>query len=298
MIAPALVLSQLTKAFGRGRARVRALGGVSLDLVPGEIVGLVGPCGSGTTTLLRLAAGQLAPDAGRVILAGGPVRSWRARRLVGFAPEHATFPPTLTVRETLDYFARLHATGAVRRSLVAWALERGGLEPVAGQRASLLPLGWSRRLAFAQAALGERRVLLLDQTLTGLDPLARRDVGSELLRLAAAGTAVLVASRELDALERLAARVVVLHRGMVVREGALATLLRHRVLEIVLDRPPDAPPPGFRVTPTGMEIDLAGGTVEGALAVCRAHHLAVRASRVRHRSLEDALLEACDAAPR
>lgn len=297
MIGPVLVLSQVTKLLGRGRARTRAVDGVSLDLVPGEIVGLVGPSGSGVTTLLRLAAGQLAPDGGRVLLAGGPVRARRARRWLGFAPEHPAFPPTLTVRETLDYFARLHRASG-RRSLVALALELGGLESVAGRRASLLPLGWSRRLALAQAALGDRRVLLLDQTLAGLDPLARRAVASELTRLAATGAAILVASHELDALEHLAARVVVLRQGAIVREGALVTLLGQRVLEIVLDRPPAAPPPGFRLTRSGMETDLAGRTVEGALALCRAHHLAVRASRVRHRSLEEALLDACGPAPR
>jgi ABC-2 type transport system ATP-binding protein len=208
------------------------------------------------------------------------------------------FAPTLTVREALDYFARFHVAGAARRALVGAALELGGLGAVAGRRASLLPRGWARRLAFAQASLGARRVLLLDQTLSGLDPLARRDLGEQLCRLAGAGVAVLLASHEPDVLERLVARVVVLRRGVVVRDGALATLLRERVLEIVLDRPPERPPPGFRATPSGLETDLEGGTVEAALALCLVHRLAVRASRVRYRSLEDAVLEACDAAPR
>lgn len=298
MTEPVLVLSRVTKEFRHRGARLRAVDGVSLELVAGEIVGLVGPSGAGTTTLLRLAAGLLAPDEGTVRLAGAPIRSWRARRLVGFAPENPIFPPTLTVRETLDYLARFHVAGAARRALVGAALELGGLERAARRRASLLPLSASRRLALAQASLGARRVLLLDQTLTALDPVARRELGERLRRLAGAGMAVLLASHEPDALERLVARVVVLRRGAVVREGAIAALLRERVLEIVLDRPPERLPPGFRATPSGLEADLEGGTVEAALALCRVHRLAVRASRVRYRSLEDTVLEACDAAPR
>ena len=86
--------------------------------------------------------------------------------------------------------------------------------------------------------------------------------------------------------------------GPVVSDPPVAALPRTRVLEVVLDRVPNRAPPGFRVTPGGLEIDLVDGTVEGALALCRAHRLAVRASRVRYRSLEDAVLEACDAGPR
>jgi ABC-2 type transport system ATP-binding protein len=295
---PTLVLSRVTKDFRYRRGRMRAVDGVSFELRAGEIVGLVGPCGAGTTTLLRLAAGVLAPDDGTVQLEGAPIRSWRARRVIGFAPENPVFPPTLTVRETLEYFARFHVAGAARRTLVGAALELGGLETVATWRASLLPRSWTGRLALAQATLGARRVLLLDQTLSGLDPLARRELGERLRRCAGAGMAVLLASHEPDVLERIVSRAVVLRRGAVVRNGALATLLRHRVLEIVLDRPPAQPPPGFRVTAIGLETDLEDRTVEAALALCRLHRLAVRASRVRYRSLEDAVLDACDAAPR
>ena len=88
------------------------------------------------------------------------------------------------------------------------------------------------------------------------------------------------------------------HDGPVVCEPPVAAYAAARALEIVLDRPPDRAPPGFRPTPTGLETDLEGGTAEAALAVCRAHRLAVRASRVRLRSLEDAVLATCEAVPR
>jgi len=280
----------VTRSFGA----VPAMAGVSLSLVPGEIVGLVGPNGAGKTTLLRLLAGTLRPDGGTIIVAGHGAGSLQARRALGFAPDGAVFPPTLTVREVLDYYARLHAAGAGRRALVAEALDLGALDEVAGRRAALLSRGYVQRLALAQAALGGRRILLLDETLAGLDPLVRRRQCDRLMALAGTGVAVLLSSHDLAAIERLASRVLILARGRVVREGLMAGLLRERVLEGVLDAPPREPPPGFRVTVFGLETELGGGTVEAALALCRAHRLAVRASRVRLKSLEDVVLDALD----
>lgn len=291
-------MSEVVRRFRRPGGWVAAVDGVSLDLIPGEIVGVVGPSGAGKTTLLRLAAGLLRPDGGSVRVAGAPPGSLVARHALGFAPDGVVFPPTLTVREVLEYYARLHVSGTRRRALVGEALELGGLEEVAGHRAARLSKSFVQRLALAQAALGERRVLLLDETLSGLDPPVRRSLCERLRRLAARGVAMLLAAHDLAALERLASRVVVMRGGRVVREGPLGTLLRDRVLEIVLDGSPGAPPPGFRVTPAGLETELGEGTVEAALAVCRAHRLTVRASRVRLKSLEEVVLDALDDVPR
>jgi ABC-type multidrug transport system ATPase subunit len=263
----------------------RPLASVSLALLPGEIVGVVGPSGAGKTTLLRVAAGLLAPGTGAVWACGA----------VGYAPEAPVFPPALTVREVLAYYARFHAIGAKRRTLVHDALELAGLAAAANARAAALGRADLQRLALAQAALGGRRVLLLDETLSGLDPLARRDLCGRVAHIAATGVAILLAARDLGALERVAGRVLVLRAGRVVRAGPLASLLAERVLEVVLDHPPPEPPPGFRVTATGLEAPLAGRTPEAALALCRAHRLAVRASRVRVKSLEEIVLDAHDA---
>jgi ABC-type multidrug transport system ATPase subunit len=195
----------------------------------------------------------------------------------------------------LAYYARFHAAGRARRALVHDALELAGLAPAADARAAALGRADAQRLALAQASLGGRRLLLLDETLSGLDPLARRDLCSRVAHIAATGVAVLLAARDLGALERVGGRVLVLRGGRVVRAGALAALLAERVLEVILDTPPPEPPPGFRITAAGIEAPLAGRTPEAALALCRAHRLAVRATRVRVKSLEEIVLDAHDA---
>jgi len=275
----------------------RGLAGISLALLPGEIAGVVGPAGAGKSSLLRIAAGSAKPQTGEARVCGVPVTEPDARRLVGYAGDNPVFPRSLTVHEVLTYYARLHcATNGERppRGLVREALELSGLAAAAELRTEALGRADLHRLGLAQAVLSGRRVLLLDEMLSGLDAIARRDLRGRIARLAATGIAVLMTSRDPAALERLAARVLVLRQGRIVRAGPLAALLGERVLEVVLDAPPPEPPPGFRITDAGLEAPLAGRTVESALALCRAHRLAVRASRVRVKSLEEIVLETHD----
>ena len=279
--------------------RARGLGPVSIALVPGEIAGLVGPAGAGKTRLLRVAAGVRRPNTGDVRVWGMSIADPAARLLIGYASDGAAFPHALTVQEVLLYYARLHCArsngnGRSPRSVAREALEIAGLAAARELRVEALGRADLHRLNLAQAALGGRRVLLLDELLSGLDAFARRDLRGRIARLAAEGVAVLITSRDPAALERLAARVLVMRDGRIVRAGPLATLLAERVLEVILDAPPPEPPPGFRVTAAGIEAPLAGRTVEAALALCRAHRLPVRATRVRVKSLEEVVLETHD----
>lgn len=291
----ALTLCDVTCMF-RHAPPGRGLVGVSLALLPGEIAGIVGPAGAGKSTLLQVAAGALQPASGQACVYGTPVTSPAARRLIGYARAVPAFPSVLTVCEVLTYYARLHADRgeSAARALVREALDVSGLGPSADVCVGALDRADLQRLCVAQATLGKRRVLVLDETLSDLDAIARRDLRGRIARLAADGVAVLIASRDPAALERLAARVLVLREGRIVRAGPLATLLGERVLEVILDFPPREPPPGFRVTASGLEAPLAGRTVESALALCRAHRLPVRASRVRVKSLEEVVLETHD----
>jgi ABC-type multidrug transport system ATPase subunit len=279
---------------------VRGLRGVSLALLPGEIAAVVGPAGAGKTTLLQVAAGCVRPTRGEAWVWGYRITDANARRFIGYAADHAAFPRALRVREVLLYYARLHAAADPERTphgLVREALELAGLGAARNLPVGALGHADMQRLALAQAVLGGRggrRVLVLDEFFTSLDAIARRDLRGRIARLAAEGVAVLIAARDPAALERLAARALVLRQGQVVRAGPLPALLGERVLEVILDAPPPEPPPGFKITDAGIEAPLAGRTAESALAMCRAHRLAVRGSRVRVKSLEEIVLETHD----
>ena len=295
----ALLAWQVRRAFsaGRGRPRVRALDGADLVALAGECVGVVGPNGAGKTTLFAVAAGLLAPDAGEVWVCGRRPGSPEARRRAGFAPEHPAFYPELTVRELLAYLAAGHARrGRERRALVEEALALGGLGDWAERRAGTLSRGIALRLAFAQAALGRRELVLLDETLSGMDPLAQRDARERIRKLLECGVAVVIASHDLGAVERLASRVAILHEGRTVRVLEASDLARERSLVLVVEGSPRTAAEilarryaQVACEPAGARVALGTcETPEGILSYCREQRIGVRASRVVSRTLEEA----------
>ncbi len=279
-----------------GRGTIRALDGADLVALAGECVGLVGPNGAGKSTLLLIAAGLLEADAGDVWVAGRRPRSLEAHRRVGFAPERGAFYPELTVRELLAHWAACHERDRVARGrLVADALELGGLADWAARRAGTLSQGIGQRLALALAALGRRELVLLDETLSGVDPLAQRDLRERIRTLLERGIAVVIASHDLATVERLATRVVILAEGRTIRVLEAADLALGRSLVLVVDGPPRA---AARILaerygqvvcePSGARVAIGPReTPEGILAYCRERRIGVRASRVVSRSLEE-----------
>ena len=264
----------------------RVLDGVDVEVIPGEVVAVVGASASGKTTLLRVAAGITRAHAGQARVGSWEATDSRARRIVGYAPQDPAWLAAFTVRELLEYWGRFHVRGnpadAVRDALAVAGLEGNADDPIRHADA-----GVRRRLALAQAVLGGRRVLILDELLTGLESDLRQELAWRLESRAAAGVAILLSAGSLEAVERVATRVLLLRRGRVVRVASPSTLLGERVLEVVLDRPALAAPTGFRLTPFGLQADLSRVTPEAALATCRAHRLSVRASHVRLKSLEE-----------
>ena len=294
-----LLARALRRTFGagRGRPRVRALDGADFVALAGECVGLVGANGAGKSTLLSVAAGLLDHDGGDIWVCGRHPRSREARRLVGYAPEHPAFYPELTVREVLARFAADHAHGrAARRALVDDALDLGGLAAWADRRSAALSRGIAQRLAFAQAALGRRELVLLDETLSGLDPLAQRDARERIRGLLERGVTVVIASHDLATVERLAGRVVILQQGRTVRVLEAADLARELSLVLVVEGSARAAAhvlaqryPQVLCDPAGARVAIGPReTPEGILAYCREHRIGVRASRVVSRSLEEA----------
>ncbi len=240
MRATLLVLG-LRRSFPAGRRRpaIRALDGADVVALAGECVGRVGPNGAGKSTLLEIAAGLLRPSGGEVWVCGRRPWTSDALRCVGFAPEQPAFFPELIVREVLGHLAAGHATNATaRRARVAEALALGGLEEWADRRAATLSRGLGQRLALAQAAMGRRELVLLDETLSGIDPLVQRDVRERIRGLLDRGITVVIASHDLGTVERLAARVAILSHGRTVRVLEASDLSQDRSLVIVVDGPP------------------------------------------------------------
>lgn len=198
---------------------------VDLDLAPGECVAMVGHNGAGKSSLIKLMLGLTTPTAGSVRVLGGDPASAAAshiRRQVGFLPESVAFHPSMTGRETLDFYARLKR---VPRDGNDALFDRVGLEPAAvKRRVGTYSKGMRQRLALAQALLGGPKVLFLDEPTTGLDPALRQSFYEIVRDLRDAGTIVLLCSHALTELEGQADRVVVMNRGRKVADGSLATL--------------------------------------------------------------------------
>jgi ABC-2 type transport system ATP-binding protein len=205
-----LALRGIVRSFGRRRA----VAGVSFEVAAGEAVLLVGRNGAGKTTLLRVCAGFLDPDAGEVTIAGIAMARDRARAQaeLGYLPEHAPAPNELTVREHLYLRARQKR---VARAGLERAIELTGLGEVLRQRIATLSKGFRQRVGLADALLGDRPLVILDEPTSGMDPIQVRQLRDHLVA-AASDRAVLVSSHAVADLEPLATRVAVLRAGELV----------------------------------------------------------------------------------
>jgi len=227
---PPLVTRGLSKSYRVGhirQSRRPALLDLDLEVLPGEILGYVGPNGSGKTTTLKLLTGLLAPDRGEARVFGHPLadRAWRHR--VGYLPEHPYLYDYLTPAEYLDYVGRLFGLPAPRRrDRTRELLALVGLENAADVAMRRFSKGMVQRAGLAQALVNDPDFLLLDEPMSGLDPLGRRLVRDLILSLRAAGKTVLFSTHILSDAETLCDRVAVLRAGRLVRVGALGEMLR------------------------------------------------------------------------
>lgn len=185
---------------------------VSLRLMPGDIVGLVGANGGGKTTTLRMIAGLLKPDAGHGLVLGDDIRSTRrARARFGYMAQRLALYPDLTVAENLYFRASAYglARPQVRIGDIASSYGIGG---VLHQRFGTLSGGWARRVQFAATVLHAPPLLLLDEPTAGLDPATRQDIWLWLEQLAGQGQAIVLATHDLAEAERLPS-ILLYHQG-------------------------------------------------------------------------------------
>jgi len=229
-----------------GIGRTVAVDGLDLEVRRGEIFGLLGPNGAGKTTTLKMLLGLVRPDRGEVLLFGLPPSDPRARARLGYLPENPYFYDHLTAAEFLDFYARLRGIPAdERRVRVPRALERVGLGDRAGTPLRKLSKGMTQRLGLAQAIGHDPELVILDEPMSGLDPVGRREVRDRILELREAGRTVFFSSHILQDAEMICDRVAILDRGRLRWEGALRDLVSRNVrwfeVEVVGALPPDVP---------------------------------------------------------
>jgi ABC-2 type transport system ATP-binding protein len=213
----------LTKRYG-GRAVVD---GVSIAVREGEILGFLGPNGSGKTTTIRMLCGLLRPDAGEGTCLGLDIvrDAYRIKREVGYMTQRFSLYEDLSIEENLDFVARVYAVPK-RREAVDAALERLGLYSRRKQLAGALSGGWKQRLALASCLLHAPKLLLLDEPTAGVDPGARRDFWAQIHALAADGMTVLVSTHYMDEAERCHTLAYIAY-GKLLVTGSAAEVIEH-----------------------------------------------------------------------
>jgi len=199
---------------------------LSLRVGRGEIFGFLGPNGSGKTTTIRMMCGLLTPDSGSGACLGFDLRREREqiKRRVGYMTQRFSFWEDLSIRENLDFVARVYEMRD-RQGAVDRALDGLGLRDRAGQLAGTLSGGWKQRLALAACMLHAPELLLLDEPTAGVDPKARREFWDELHHLAAAGIAVLVSTHYMDEAERCH-RLAYIAYGKLLAQGTADEVVR------------------------------------------------------------------------
>jgi ABC-2 type transport system ATP-binding protein len=225
MSAPLLQVEDARKSYGS----VKALDGVTLGLGPGEFVALLGPNGAGKTTLFQLLTGLFVPDGGRIAIDGLDIRRHLVGALarLGVVFQQPTLDLDLTVEANLRFHARLHGLDRRRATArIGEELERVGLGAEGGHVCRTLSGGNRRKVELARALVHEPRVLVMDEPTVGLDPASRRSLLEHVQTLCRSRQlGVLWATHLVDEAEG-ATRVLVLHKGRLVAEGAPAELVR------------------------------------------------------------------------
>ncbi|MCZ2344116.1 MAG: ABC transporter ATP-binding protein [Bacteroidales bacterium] len=214
---PLLLFEQVSKWYGP----LLGLNQVTLEL-NGGITGLVGANGAGKSTLIRLATGQIRPNLGRVRIRGTDAWDWRARRLVGYCPDTDAFYEEMTGREFVLAMARLcgFPRAEARRRTEA-VLDRVGMRDRADRKLRGYSKGMRQRVKLAQALLHEPELLVLDEPMSGIDPVGRQELLELFRGLARQGKCLLISSHELEELEKLTNHVIVMARGRIAAVGTL-----------------------------------------------------------------------------
>jgi len=279
MSTPMLEMNGIRKLYGRGKKRVEALKGISLAVRAGEAVGFIGRNGAGKSSSIRILTGLSRPDEGEAMLFGLPVANPEARRQLGYCPENPYLLDALTPLEWLAISAAnkgYRGKSADEESL-HW-LQRFGVADVARKPIRTFSKGMTQRVALANAMVGSPKLLILDEPLSGLDPIGRRDAIENLNRYVREGGTLFFSSHVLSDVETLASRFVLIDKGALHDFGEKASPAMRRAKSLLIrwqgsatstfvDQVADTPEhwhcriPIENVTAILAEISQSGGTL-------------------------------------
>jgi ABC-2 type transport system ATP-binding protein len=236
-----IAAEQLHKTFQLGlfRKHVTVVRDVTFEVKRGEVFGLLGPNGAGKTTILKLLLGLIFPTSGRATLFGRPVTDVEAKRRLGFLPESPYFYDYLSGEELLDLMGRLFGLGrAERRRRTAQLLERVGLGRAGDRPLRKYSRGMLQRLGIAQALINDPELVVLDEPMTGLDPLGRKEIRDLILELRQEGKTILFSTHILPDVELVCSRAAIVVGGRLRASGPLGSLLSPRLLhtEVIFER--------------------------------------------------------------
>lgn len=272
-------IENLTKDYEVGfwrKRRVRALDNLSLAVAQGEVFGFLGANGAGKTTTLKLLMRLIYPTAGCARILGRDISDVAMHRRIGYLPEQPYFYDYLSARELVEYYAELfgYKRGA-RRQRAAQLLQRVGLEETAwDKQLRRFSKGMLQRVGLAQALVNNPEVVFLDEPMSGLDPLGRREVRDLITSMRAQGTTVFLCSHILSDIEVLCDRVGIMRHGRLAHLGTFAELRddvdgatssNHRIEIIVANCGAASveqtltslvPPAKVAATPSGVRIEL------------------------------------------
>lgn len=209
-----------------GRQKVRALKALDLEIVRGEIFGLLGPNGSGKTTTIKLLLGLLFPTSGNALVFGKDSTDVSKNERIGYLPEESYLYKFLNAEETLDFYGRLfNISPKSRRERTNQLIQTVGLDKARRRQLKEYSKGMARRIGLAQALINEPELILLDEPTSGLDPIGTRDMKDLILRLRDEGKTIIMCSHLLADVQDVCDRIAILHQGELKELGRVADLL-------------------------------------------------------------------------
>ena len=232
-LEPAIEVANLRKVYGS----LVAVDDVSFAMYRGEAFGFLGPNGAGKSTTVKALTGLIAPTTGTIRVLGAPVQHVPTRRRVGYLPELPAFHRWLKAREFLEFHGRLYGlSGLLLKKRCQEVLALVGLSGREQQKLGTFSKGMLQRIGLAQALINQPDLLILDELVTGLDPVGQRDMREILLQLKSSGVSIFLNSHQLAEVEMLCDRVAIINQGRILKTGTPQELLNApTTLEVRVD---------------------------------------------------------------